>query len=340
MKSHTVPKKLLEQFAYSDPHTQSLRLWRYEKNRPPYPNASPKSATRIDGHFAHPDDAAKEEELESRLAQTIEAPVNQFLSDVGIPGFVMSDERKRIMTVYVSLLFHRSEARRSATRHTQEVVAHALNRFMQNESQVLTVAAKWSIDGLLSGRIDWLVTPRNVIGAARSVFEVSQTEQRRQTTYAETIERVIASFDGLVCDGEWNLLSAPSNEPFVISDAPVVTWAREPQGINYGVGFHRPDVEVFLPLSPLVCLHILPKVERTQIVRQPTTQEVNAAQAAFAGRYCFSNVRSSMIDAIFQQNFGKARLGVTAFTVWHRDYDQSFYNMFMNGGSWVDPPRR
>jgi hypothetical protein len=63
------------------------------------------------------------------------------------------------------------------------------------------------------------------------------------------------------------------------------------------------------------------------------------AQAAFAGQYCFANIRSSAIDDIMQNHFGKAQLGITAFTVWHRNYDESFYELFMNGGKWVDPPR-
>jgi hypothetical protein len=40
-----------------------------------------------------------------------------------------------------------------------------------------------------------------------------------------------------------------------------------------------------------------------------------------------------------QQNFGKAKLGVTAFTVWHRNYDNTVYELLMNNGRWVEPPR-
>ena len=35
MFSHTKPKKLLEQFAYSDPITKSQRLWQYREGRAP-----------------------------------------------------------------------------------------------------------------------------------------------------------------------------------------------------------------------------------------------------------------------------------------------------------------
>ena len=94
MKSHTVPKKLLEQFAYQDAVTRSLRLWRYEKNRAPYGKAPPKTATRWDEHFADPANAAKEAALEARLNQEFEVPVNDFLGELLHDGeaFVFTPE--------------------------------------------------------------------------------------------------------------------------------------------------------------------------------------------------------------------------------------------------------
>ena len=83
MKSHTVPKKLLEQFAYDDPATRSRRLWRYQKGRPPYGRASPKTATRWEGHFADSANSMKEAELEERLKREFEEPVNQFIDLIG-----------------------------------------------------------------------------------------------------------------------------------------------------------------------------------------------------------------------------------------------------------------
>ena len=343
MKSHTVPRKLLEQFAYFDPHTRSLRLWRYEKSRPPYPNASPRTATRIEGHFTHPDIAAKEEELETRLAREFEEPVNAFLFQIGEPAFNATEQRREQISRYLTLLFNRSEARRLATKHLHQVTVHAIDSFLKNEVQILTVAAKWSIDLLLSGKIQHsLVTPDVVVRVARSLLHNYDTERNRQASYAESIERAMATFDETLFSGTWRFLRASVNEPFIISDAPVVTWERlEQRGtFSYGLGFHRPNVEVFLPVSPLVCLHILPNVERTRELQQPTTREVNIAQAAFAGRCCYSNIQSDEIDQIVQQNFGRAQLGVTAFTVWHRNYDNSIYEILMNNGQWVEPPRR
>jgi hypothetical protein len=342
MKSHTVPRKLLEQFAKYNERTKSLRLWRYEKGRLPYPNASPRTATRIDGAYSHPDIRAKEAELEKRLAKEFEEPVNQFLFQIIDPAFEATDERRRSLTKYVTLLFNRSDARRKATRHLQMVTIQAINSFIDNDRQVQTVAAKWSIDLLLSGNIQGaIVSPDEVRRAARALLQNYDTEHNRQASYAESIERAMSYFDDKLYSGMWRFLKATASEPFIISDAPVVTWERleKPGQFAYGMGFHRSNVEVFLPLSPLVCLHILPNVERTKPMHEPTTREVNYAQAAFAGRFCFANIQSDEIDAIMQRNYGKAKLGETAFTVWHRNYESSVYDLLMNNGRWVEPPR-
>jgi hypothetical protein len=61
-----------ELFAYyDDPISRSKRLCRYQKRRAPLPNVSPKSATRWNLHFADPDDATKEAELEARLKRGV-----------------------------------------------------------------------------------------------------------------------------------------------------------------------------------------------------------------------------------------------------------------------------
>jgi hypothetical protein len=130
------------------------------------------------------------------------------------------------------------------------------------------------------------------------------------------IEGAMLNIDGKLLAGDWKCLRTVPTKPFIISDAPVVTWERlTNRHFSYGMGFHRANVEVLLPISPLVCLHIQPDVQRVRPAARPSIGEVNAAQAAFAGRFCFSNIDSSWIDQIVQQNFGKAELGVRAFTV-------------------------
>ncbi len=98
MRSHTVPRKLLEQFAYDDPVTRSKRLWRYKKGRAPWPHASPRTATRWDRHFTDPANAAKEAELEARLKREFEDPVNEFIEMIGFRTFLFTPANIRALT--------------------------------------------------------------------------------------------------------------------------------------------------------------------------------------------------------------------------------------------------
>ena len=241
----------------------------------------------------------------------------------------------------MTLLFLRSEARRKGSSHTQEVRKIALETFLSNDHQIRTVAAKWSIDLLLSGVVRvGLVTREDVIQVARSVEAKVPEAVRARRSYVDLIERAMGEVDEHLMTGQWDYLRTVRENPFVISDAPVVTWERRTDGmISYGLGFHRPDVEVFLPISPLVCLHILPNVERTRPVISPSVDDINTAQAAFATRCCFTNIESPKINQVLQPAFGLAEIGVKSFTVWHRNYDDTIFEMLMNGGRFVPPPR-
>jgi hypothetical protein len=79
MKSHTVPRFLLDQFGYDDPITRSRRLWQYVKGRIATGFASPRAATRVEGHFTDPANAARESALERRLIDEFENPVHELL---------------------------------------------------------------------------------------------------------------------------------------------------------------------------------------------------------------------------------------------------------------------
>jgi hypothetical protein len=115
MRSHTVPRKLLEQIAYYDPVTRSNRLWRYQKGKLPYGGAAPKKATRWDRHFADPTNSTKEAELEQRLQREFEDPVNEFIDVIGFRTFVLDERHKYLLTGYITILFHRTRARRAAS---------------------------------------------------------------------------------------------------------------------------------------------------------------------------------------------------------------------------------
>jgi hypothetical protein len=131
-------------------------------------------------------------------------------------------------------------------------------------------------------------------------------------------------------NGDWGIIHAEPDKPFVIGDAPVVTWERTENNIlNLGQGFGRPNVEVLLPVSPTACLHVRPRVARTRSVRMAATAEVNIAQASFAAEHCFTNILSQELDGILQPNFGTIRLGVDGFSVRHIDYKKLIFDILI-----------
>jgi hypothetical protein len=331
MKSHTVPQRLLEQFAYQDLRTRSLRLWRYEKDRGPYPKASPKSATSFEGHFSDPDDDALESEIEKRLANEIEYPVNQFICRFCDPSFAMTDVQRREMTRYVTLLFYRSKANRLSIRHREQIKVRAIGQFLANTEQLATVAAQWNIDAYFRRLpLNSLITTDDIVRAVQRLKLFREPAASEQESYVTGIGHFLTYFDEPMFQGEWRLVSTTSGNPFILSDAPVVTWDRkDSEAISHGVGVWEPNVEVFLPVSPLTCLHILPKVPRTRPVIAPQVEEINIAQAKFAHRACFANQKKTEINNTVQRHISTAQLGVSAFTLWHRNYDNLVFDILM-----------
>jgi hypothetical protein len=342
MKSHTIPKKLLEQFAFYDTATDSLRLWRYEKGRAPFKKAPPKGATVIPGHFSDPRDANKELELETRLAREVEEPVNEFLGTLGYNTFVFSPAHVRQLTTYISLLFTRSKARQLATRQLVDIKIESMRNLLANEEQLSKIAAKWTMDIIEDGhQLRRLVTKEEVAEMTRELIEEHLSDDQLQHDYAGAVERMMANPDETMAAGAWGIIRTEPDNPFVIGDAPVVTWERTDQNrLIYGQGFSRSNVEVLLPVSPTACLHVLPAVRRTRQPLTPATQEVNRAQASFATQHCFTNIHCDKLDSDLQPCFGRVRLGINAFSFRHRDFSDTMFNLLMNRGRWTEPPLR
>ncbi len=234
MLSHSVPRKLLEQFAYFHTPTQSLRLWRYEKNKSPYPKAAPKSATTFEHYFEHPHKPTLEEETERAIAQKIEDPVHRFLCELRDPDFRMNPQQREAMTRYISLLFSRSRARREGSKHVQELIGIALQLFLANESQILTVAAQWSLEQTFKGNPMWVGT-RYVERIAKRLLEPSRTSSSEQANFVVAIQASLNRLDGAMLQGQWNLLKTEPDNPFILSDSPVITWERLADGqLSYG----------------------------------------------------------------------------------------------------------
>ena len=164
MLSHTVPKKLLEHFSYEDPVTRSRRLWRYQKRRVPYGRAALKHATSWDSHFADPTNKDREAAIELRLKREFEDPVNRFIDLLSFETFAFTAEQRRLLTGYITMLFHRTCARRDATPDEHEKIMNAFRSLRANEERLTLLAAKQTMDLIPQG-LNRMVTRDEVISA-------------------------------------------------------------------------------------------------------------------------------------------------------------------------------
>lgn len=336
MRSHTVPRKLLDQFAYYDPVTRSRRLYRYEKDRPVRSDASPRTATRWDGHFSDPANAAKEEQLEQRLQREFEDPVNAFIENIGDPLFLWSDERVRVLTGYIRMLFNRSRARQAASKVNAKSKVDAIRHVLMDKQKIHALELR-SIAFIIGNGLPipgpgW--SPgQDVRRALMRQIAARSGPDEPQKDYIQALETMMELPDETMLNGAWAILPADPNHPFVIGDAPVVTWERTSQNrLYFGIGFARPNVEVFLPVSPTACIHVLPQVKRTRDIQRPSPVEVNMAQARFATQCCFTNLGSPELDAILQPHFGEMRMGIDGFNTNHIDAGEVLFEILMNDG--------
>lgn len=272
MKSHTVPEKLLRQFAFRHP-VKGSRLWRYQKDKEPYWDVSPSKATVIEHHFFDPLDPAREESIETRLNQRFEDTVHNFIEQLGFQTFVFGAHHASTLAPYIALLWHRSKARKAVTTLHSNLSIESLEKLKNRDDLLERIAANWTLKKIgLDRRLNKPIGVSNAIETIDALIVSFKHPGRVKTSYADMMERVMedegATFDGAI----WRIVHTESDNPFVIGDAPVVTWHRDQEGVaQYGIGFREPNVEVLLPISPTACLHVLPNVQRTRPVIPPKT---------------------------------------------------------------------
>ena len=248
--------------------------------------------------------------------------------------FVLSVVHKRQLTGYITTLFHRSRARKLASPDQMQMKLEAFRALLSDEEALSRLAAKYTMDSIESGINLAGAVPKNiVIEVINRQIERHSGTRAVQSDYINTVELMMSLPDERMINGQWSVFHAELGNPFIIGDAPVVTWERTAHNaLMHGVGFALPNVEVLLPISPTTCLHILPEVQRNRSTRRPTTEEVNVAQALFATEHCFSNVRSEKLDATLQPHFGTFRIGIEGFSIRHIDYKEQLVNILMNRG--------
>lgn len=332
MKSHTVPEKLLKQFAFEHP-VKGLRLWRYQKTREPYWDVSPNKATVVEGQFFDPRNAKREESIETELNQRFENPVHNFIDQLGFRAFVFGANHTIALGPYIALLWHRSKARKKVTHLHRDLSIQTFEKLKTRNDLLERIAASWTHDKIRqSGSLSEPVGVGKVIETIDRFIERFNSPGHDETSYADTMERVMVGEDTTFDGASWGIIHTKPKDPFVIGDAPVVTWRRDQQGVTqHGFGFREPNVEVLLPVCPTACLHVLPNVQRTRPIITPQTSEVNAAEAAFA-EACYTNVGSTSLNEHLQRYFGLAEIGINAFSIAHKNYVRLFCEHLIAGG--------
>jgi hypothetical protein len=205
----------------------------------------------------------------------------------------------------------------------------ALQAIVSSEQRLSDLIGKFTMDIIRLGLVR-MVTREEVVAAIEKTIREHSHPDEAQRRDIQTIETMMKFSDENLLNGDWIICHAQPDKPFVIGDAPVVTWERNERNILYfGQGFGRPNVEAFLPVSSTTGLHIRPCVPRSRPVLMPATDEVNMAQATFATEHCFTSICSQELDAQLQPHFGKMRFGFEGFSVRHIDYDEMLFDILM-----------
>ena len=153
-----------------------------------------------------------------------------------------------------------------------------------------------------------MVTKKEAIAAIDSTIAARTNSDAAQRGYIHTMETMMAFTDKGMHSGEWRILRTDPDRPFVIGDAPVVTWSGPLTTSSCSARGSRGRMSKCSCQSfRTECVHVLPAVLRDRPVCTPSTGEVNMAQAAFATHHCFTNMRITEIDALLQPYFGTIR---------------------------------
>ncbi len=113
----------------------------------------------------------------------------------------------------------------------------------------------------------------------------------------------------------YEVLYAPAGMFFVTSDSPVVTVQPDGMGqASIGVGFGRPQVEVFFPLNKRACLRMERGIEPSKaVISEKSLNQINRTIMACAARYLYSSESHKRIARLFDQCGCKVRPGKESF---------------------------
>jgi hypothetical protein len=136
-------------------------------------------------------------------------PVHRFIEQLGYRTFVFSIPHVRQLTAYVSLLFHRSKARRGATQQQVDISVESYRALLANEDQLRQIAGKWTLDVIGNGHyLNRVVSLQEVKAAIEKAIRDQLAADQLQHSYSGTMERAMSRFDDQMLNGCWGVLSA------------------------------------------------------------------------------------------------------------------------------------
>lgn len=307
--SHALPKRLLRAFSHYDKKTKSPRLWRYERGRTPLPSRSPKSETRVKGYFHRPSDFSFEQTFERKIAEDIEHHVHAMLDDLRSPLFAFTYATQMRLARYMLLLFSRSGGGRTIARAQLKKSSSELRQLASDQSFVQELAELYS-QGTGS-----LVTCGQVVQFLEMSARKQGNEKGDQEAFTEFVERWSVIEEEQFALGRWDILNTREDRPFVLTDTPVMSWSRKGHGEpSVGVGLFRSDAEVFLPVSPQNCIHLLPLANRDLYTEKPSTGQINSLMVRTMARYAYSSRFVPQINELVQSQGATLRVGQDCFT--------------------------
>jgi hypothetical protein len=132
-----------------------------------------------------------------------------------------------------------------------------------------------------------------------------------------TIQKSTATLAKSILEKRWQTVEASEACSFLSSDSPVITMKIVGGGqVFLGHGFSQPDVAVLLSISPNKLFIASPQTVGWDTVQDENNVTLfNRAIVRFADRAVYTNVNSSRIQKIVDEEIGQIKFGQNAFNM-------------------------
>lgn len=309
IKSHTIPRFYLEQFAAPRKKKAGL-VWVYQKGKEPL-HRSTTSQGYEKGYFkvAH-DDGAEDESMEAVLAK-LEGECLDSLVTARSPLCALSLIRPKL-AYYVAMLSQRSTVRRKFSARNWAKLTEPYSSLASNEEYLRDAAQHFT------KRTGRTFTREEIAESIGRVAEKFSDEDFTRSTAVKNLLMFVELGKQELLKKYWQVWDAPEGAEFVTADNPVVTFVRlfsagqELWHPGYGWGYK--GVVIAFPLSPTACLTMTdsPRSER-RTVDDDTVVRMNEMLICCCDRFVYARTLSARISETVGQWANTSIPGENAF---------------------------